>query len=352
MRFVILWVFLLMQIGFANAERYNFVVKKGDNLSKYFKQLNLSNSLLMNLLNSSKNAKKLNNLKINSGLKINLNNGSFDNIYYDIGVNKTLKIQLNKHRFSDEIIFKTKNSIIVTTITVKNSFNYDGRKKGLTNNDITTITKALNNKINFNYLKKNDVFRIWKNKGRIAVIEYIGFKKHLKVFFFNGNFYNKFGKTSKTMFLKAPLKYKRISSTYTLKRFHPILKHYAPHRAIDYAANRGTKVHATANGVISFMGYKGPLGNVIMIKHRYGYKTVYAHLLSFKSGMHKGKKVKKRQIIGFVGSTGRSTGNHLHYELRHFGGYKNPLIHNPRIKYQLKGGNLKEFKQQIKKYEN
>jgi murein DD-endopeptidase MepM/ murein hydrolase activator NlpD len=121
------------------------------------------------------------------------------------------------------------------------------------------------------------------------------------------------GKSLRGIFLKSPLNYRRISSGYTSRRFHPVLKKYLKHHGIDYAASYGTNVWATAEGTVSFIGRKGALGNYIEIKHKNGYKTGYGHLSKFRKGLKKGSRVSQKQVIGYVGATGRATGPHLHY---------------------------------------
>lgn len=121
------------------------------------------------------------------------------------------------------------------------------------------------------------------------------------------------GKSLRGIFLKSPLNYRRISSGWSNRRFHPVLKKYLKHHGIDYAASHGTPVWATADGTITFIGRKGALGNYIEVKHKNGYKTGYGHLSRFRRGLKKGSYVSQKQVIGYVGATGRATGPHLHY---------------------------------------
>ena len=126
-------------------------------------------------------------------------------------------------------------------------------------------------------------------------------------------YYDPEGKSLRGLFLKSPLNYRRISSGYSNRRFHPVLKRYTPHHGIDYAADRGTPVWATADGVVTFVGRKGTLGNYIEIRHKNGYKTGYGHLSRYARSIRKGTPVSQKQVIGYVGATGRATGPHLHY---------------------------------------
>ena len=131
-----------------------------------------------------------------------------------------------------------------------------------------------------------------------------------------GAYYDHRGKAlSKGEFAKIPVNATRVSSPYGT-RYHPILKTYRMHSGIDYAAPTGTPIMAPADGVVSFAGVKGGYGNAIMLNHRKGMETLYGHMSAFVSGVSAGKSVKAGDVIGFVGSTGRSTGPHLHYEVR------------------------------------
>ncbi len=128
----------------------------------------------------------------------------------------------------------------------------------------------------------------------------------------DGKYYNSKGKTAQKTFFSKPCRYKRISSRFTKKRWHPVLKRYRAHHGIDYAVGTGTPIHAAYDGKIIFAGKKGGYGNTIVMKHSRGYKSLYAHLSKFKKGIF-GKRVKKGEIIGYSGNSGLSTGPHLHF---------------------------------------
>ncbi len=123
------------------------------------------------------------------------------------------------------------------------------------------------------------------------------------------------GASLRKQMLKAPLKYSRISSGYTTARLHPIYKVYRPHTGVDYAAPMGTPVHSVADGVVSFKGWGGGGGNTLKIKHANNMTTGYLHLKGYAKGISNGTRVKQGQVIGYVGSTGASTGPHLDYRV-------------------------------------
>lgn len=168
------------------------------------------------------------------------------------------------------------------------------------------------------------------------------------VYYQNGDisgYYTPDGENLQRAFLPAPLKYRRISSRFTNRRFHPVLKRWRPHRGVDYAAPSGTPVHATADGVVTRVDRQRGYGNVVMIKHFNIYTTVYAHLRGFRKGIRRGKHVKQGEVIGYVGQTGLSTGPHLHYEFRVRGKHKDPLSEViPKQLPPLKGEALENYK--------
>lgn len=137
-------------------------------------------------------------------------------------------------------------------------------------------------------------------------------------FYFEDDFYDETGKMSKKMFLKSPISFRnyRISSRFSYGRLHPILKIRRPHLGIDYAAPTGTPVQAVADGTVKFAGKKGGFGNFVEIKHANGYTTMYGHLKSYGKGVKAGAKVKQGQTVGYVGSTGLSTGPHLDFRIK------------------------------------
>lgn len=132
------------------------------------------------------------------------------------------------------------------------------------------------------------------------------------------------GRAMKRGFLRAPVEFRRVSSGFTLSRFHPILHRWRAHVGIDYAASPGTPVRAVADGVVRTAGYSGGYGNVVEIAHGRGYSTRYGHLRGFAKGIRAGTRVTQGQVIAYVGSTGLATGPHLHYEFRSGGRPINP----------------------------
>lgn len=165
---------------------------------------------------------------------------------------------------------------------------------------------------------------------RILAAELLGSGQKFTAIYFEkqkgvGNYYNMDGRTLARSFLRFPLEFTSITSLFTESRFHPMLKATVPHTGVDFAARRGTPVRAIGDGIIAEAGWNGGYGKVIDIKHDGTYLSRYAHLQKFAEGIRPGATVSKGQVIGFVGSTGRATGPHLHFELYKDQQYINPL---------------------------
>jgi murein DD-endopeptidase MepM/ murein hydrolase activator NlpD len=139
-------------------------------------------------------------------------------------------------------------------------------------------------------------------------------------------YYSGRGEPLGTDFMRSPLKRSKVSSHFTLRRYHPLLKIYRPHRGTDFKAKQGTPVMATADGVVEKQEYQNGYGNVIFLDHQGGkYTTVYAHLSRFARGVRPGMAIEQGAVIGYVGSSGLSTGPHLHYEFREEGEYRDAM---------------------------
>lgn len=169
--------------------------------------------------------------------------------------------------------------------------------------------------------------------GRILAAEFTNRGEHFMAFLFadgekQASYYDENGKSVRKAFLKAPLRFDRISSGFTMKRFHPIAKTWRAHPAIDYAAPTGTPIKTVGDGVVSRKGYTKGNGNFVEIRHNSSYKTLYLHMSKFGRGIKQGARVSQGQTIGYVGSTGLATGPHLCFRM-----YKNNSPVNPtRIK--------------------
>jgi len=194
--------------------------------------------------------------------------------------------------------------------------------------------------IDFFGIQKDDRFEvIYERKyiegnpagvGRILAARFRHFGKDQFAFYFEqngeGDYFDEKGQSLRRAFLKAPLKYSRISSHFSHGRYHPILKYTRPHHGVDYAAPAGTPVYSIGQGVVTRKGFQGGgAGNFLYIKHNATYTTAYMHLQKFASGIKEGSRVSQGQLIGYVGSTGLSTGPHLDFRFFMNGKPVNPL---------------------------
>jgi murein DD-endopeptidase MepM/ murein hydrolase activator NlpD len=141
----------------------------------------------------------------------------------------------------------------------------------------------------------------------------------------SGTYYDGEGRPLKKMFLRSPLRYSRITSVFTTRRFHPVLKAYRPYWGVDYGAPVGTPVQVTANGVVVSAGWDRGGGNVVKIRHAGGYVTAYLHLSRFAKGIRPGARVRQGDIIAYTGATGLASGPHLDYRVQHNGQWIDPL---------------------------
>jgi len=226
--------------------------------------------------------------------------------------------------------------------TVENSLFDDGQRAGIQPTLLSQLADIFNWDVDLEKdIHKGDSFKIVYEKRsrkgqeakaslRIVAAELINASQKLTAIYFEkqkgqGNYYNLEGKSLARSFLRFPLEFTNITSYFTHSRLHPLLKANLPHTGVDFAAQRGTPVRAVGDGVISQAGWNGGYGKAIDIQHDATYLTRYAHLDKFAEGIRDGVSVQKGQVIGYVGSTGRSTGPHLHFELYKDHQYVDPL---------------------------
>lgn len=183
--------------------------------------------------------------------------------------------------------------------------------------------------VDFFGLQKNDGFIVYYDElyvdstsvgiGKIHSAKFLHNGKTFYAFNYENDdikgFWDEEGRSVRKAFLKAPLKFSRISSGFTYKRKHPVYKTVRPHTGVDYAAPLGTPVMSIGNGVVIQKGYKGGGGNTVKIKHNSTYSTAYLHLSKYGKGLKVGSRVEQGQVIGYVGSTGASTGAHLDFRV-------------------------------------
>lgn len=166
--------------------------------------------------------------------------------------------------------------------------------------------------------------------GRILAAEFINDGRSYRAVWFQGEdgtggYYSADGKNIRKAFLRSPLEFSRVTSGFSRARFHPVLQKWRAHKGTDYGAPVGTRVRATGDAVVEFVGTQGGYGKVVVLRHQSRYTTLYGHLSGFAAGLRKGARVTQGDVIGFVGATGLASGPHLHYEFRTDGVHQNPL---------------------------
>ena len=183
--------------------------------------------------------------------------------------------------------------------------------------------------------------------GKIRAANFFSNNENHFAFYFDKekgeNYFDEKGNSLKRLFLKAPLKYSRISSRFSMNRYHPILHRNKAHLGTDYAAPTGTPIMTVGNGVVLEAGYTSGNGNYVKVKHNATYTTQYLHMSRFAKGIHRGVSVNQGQVIGYVGSTGLATGPHVCFRFWKNGKQVNPL----REKYQSSGPVSKKYEQEF-----
>lgn len=219
--------------------------------------------------------------------------------------------------------------------------------------------------IDFFGLQKNDAFKaiyetkhvenIYLGLGRVNAAWFNHKGRDFYAFYFEqngkGDFFDEEGNSLQRTFLKAPLRYSRISSGFSHSRYHPVLKIRRPHHGVDYAAPKGTPVYTVGDGEVIKKGYqKRGGGNYVKIKHNGTYSTTYMHLSGFAKGLKIGQRVKQGDLIGYVGSTGLSTGPHLDFRFYRNGKAINPLRVESPPSRPVDSINLQEFNAVVRYY--
>lgn len=315
-------------------------VKAGDNLSRIFKRAGLSDRHMMELLNASKESKRLASLFPGHVLEFHI---SADNTLHKLNyaVDRLNSFAFEKDSEGYHFSESTRTPDVRhahASAFISQSLYTAGSDAQLNDKLIMELADIFGWDIDFALdIRKGDHFKvIYEEKfldgekignGSIVAAEFTNQgEKFQAVRYENGrgevSYYTPEGKSMRKEFLRAPLDFRRISSNFNPRRLHPIFKTARPHRGIDYAAPTGTPVWSSGNGRVIASGYSKANGNYIVIQHGNSIQTKYLHL--HKRYVKKGQKVKQKQKIGTVGSTGYSTGPHLHYEFLMSGVHRNP----------------------------
>lgn len=317
-------------------------IKSGHSLSNIFKKHSLSHQDLYRIMQKGKTAKILRNLQPGRILEIESNTqGELYSLSYQINRLQSINVLRANDDFDIEIINKpVEKRTNFSEGLIQSSLFEAGKQAGLSDALVMDMAGIFGWDIDFALdIRQGDKFSILYEEqfiegkryqtGTVLAAEFTNKGKTFKAIRFTDNsgrtnYYTPSGLSMRKTFLRSPVDFRRISSRFG-KRKHPVLNRMRLHKGVDYAARRGTPIQSSGDGKVIFKGRKGGYGRVVIVQHGSRYKTLYAHMNGFKRGIRVGKYVKQGQTIGFVGSSGRATGPHLHYEFRVNGSHRNPL---------------------------
>ena len=344
-------------------EEINYVIKSNDTVEKILRKFKIK-EYDINEISLKLKQKKLTN--IYSGRKLNLvikklENGSNTVVNFIYPVNNTTSIEIRKSQdnyiINENILQLYKKEVVVKRV-IKNNLYSSAVEGGVEPNIIIEFARIFGFEVDFQRdIRKGDWFEILYEKfeddnnkvrdtGKIIYASMFVNGEEINLYNFKykneEDYYDIKGKSITKSLMKTPINGARLSSAFGMRK-HPILGYNKMHRGTDFAAPSGTPIMASGSGTVTRARWCGGGGNCVKIKHNSTYETIYAHMKNFAKGIREGKKVKQGQIIGYVGSTGLSTGPHLHYEVIVNG----KKVNSQKLKLPsgktLKGDERKEF---------
>ena len=315
-------------------KKYNYTVENNDTLEKVLKKYNINKNEINNIA-SGIIKKKLSNIYAGTKIQIVTKEGKgtdkIVSLFYPIDAITSVEIKRNKDEFNiTKIVLKLKKKKIVLSNTIKNNLYSSAIQAGIEPNIIVEFANIFGFEVDFQRdIRTGDTFEIYyeqyvddenvvRNTGKIIYASMFVNNEELSLYNFQHDkkegYYDVDGKSVIKTLMKTPINGARLSSSFGLRK-HPILGYNKLHQGTDFAAKRGTPIMASGSGIIQrAQKYKG-YGNYVSIKHNSTFLTAYAHMSKFGRGVKKGARITQGQIIGYVGSTGMSTGPHLHYEV-------------------------------------
>ncbi|MCL4316343.1 MAG: peptidoglycan DD-metalloendopeptidase family protein [Gammaproteobacteria bacterium] len=319
----------------------SITIKPGDHLSSLFPRLGLSPQQLHEIMALGHVTAGLARVKPGQEIKFRTAGNQLQELLYEVD-EKSLHVKRESGKFAAYLT----NHAVETRVsyaagTIKSSLFEDAQAAGLSDNHTMEMADIFGWDIDFALdLREGDSFGVVYQEqfmnglklrdGVILAAEFTNRGKTYRAVRYsdpegNINYYTPDGLAMRKAFLRTPVKFSRISSRFSLARYHPILHRMRAHKGVDYAAPIGTPVKAAGAGKVTFKGVKGGYGNVVILQHGSQYSTLYGHLHKFAPGLKQGAPVQQGQTIGYVGKTGLASGPHLHYEFRVAGVHKNPL---------------------------
>lgn len=319
-------------------------VRRDDTLDSLLKRLNITNTEAISFFRSSRDASPFTSqLRPGQPLSAKTNaDGVLLSLIYHPTNTTSFEVNLTDHGYVGHTADATLDTISVTKSAVINSSLFAATDAAnIPDNIALQIVDIFAADIDFRSdLRRGDHFSVVYesnmvngqevNTGKVQAVEFVNNGKSYRAVMYRNpegeaSYYTPEGKSLHKSFLRSPLEFSRISSGFSLGRFHPILQTMRAHKGTDFAAPIGTRVKASGDAVVDFVGSKGGYGNLIVLKHANNISTVYGHLSRFADGLKRGTRVSQGDIIGFVGMTGLATGPHLHYEFLLNGEQHDPL---------------------------
>ena len=327
----------------ADPTRKTITVGKGDTLSTVFAQAGFDNKLVHELLASSKDAKQLSRLKVGQVLDFKLTaNGEFEQVSSKLSELESIQLSKTDKGFvfkRDQIKPDVRQAYARGVID--SSLFVATKRAGMSHALAMDMANIFGYDIDFALdLRDGDSFevlyeeKVVKDKhvgnGAILAARFINRGKTFTAIRYTNkqgvsSYYTADGNSMRKAFIRTPVDFARISSRFSSGRRHPILNKIRAHKGVDYAAPRGTPIKAAGDGRVQLAGRKGGYGNTVVIQHGNRYRTLYGHMNGFAKGIRTGSTVRQGQIIGYIGTTGLSTGPHLHYEFQVNGVHVDPL---------------------------
>ena len=316
-------------------EEIKYVIKNNDSIEKILKNYNIKNEDIKEI---SIKLKEKNLSNIYSGRKLSLiykklqnNTNTVVNLVYPINNTSSIEIRKSQNNFivKENILQLYKKEVVIKNI-IKNNLYSSAINAGVEPNIIVEFARIYGFEVDFQRdIRKGDWFEIFYEKfeddnnkvrdtGKIIYASMYVNGEEINLYNFKDKneeeYYDIKGKSITKSLMKTPINGARLSSSYGMRK-HPILGYNKMHRGTDFAAPSGTPIMASGSGTVTRARWCGGGGNCVKIKHNSTYETIYAHMKAFAKGIKEGRKVRQGQIIGYVGSTGMSTGPHLHYEV-------------------------------------
>ncbi|MDP2244760.1 peptidoglycan DD-metalloendopeptidase family protein [Pseudomonas sp.] len=318
-------------------------VANGDTLSTIFAAVGLSATTLHQVLSSSKEATQFSRLKVGQALEFELTDeGQLKSLNSKLNDLESIKLSRSENGFTfkrDIVKPDVKNTYARGIIN--SSLFLSAKRAGLSHGLTMDLANIFGYDIDFAMdIRDGDEFelvfeqKVVNNKqvgtGNILSARFTNRGKTFTAVRYtdkqgNSSYYGADGTSMRKAFIRTPVDFARISSRFSNGRRHPILNKIRAHKGVDYAAPHGTPIKAAGDGKITLAGRNGGYGNTVVIQHGSRYRTLYAHMQGFAKGIRSGSNVKQGQIIGYIGTTGLSTGPHLHYEFQVNGTHVDPL---------------------------